>query len=262
MKRLALRVAPAQVIRRFAPNYPFEPEFALVPVLCDARTLAVDIGASTGIYTIQMLAHARACVAFEPRPRVAERLREKFCFAGPAVRIESVALSDRSGEGVLRVPEGDGGRSTIDADNPLTGVTSAEAVPVSMKRLDEVVAETVGFIKIDVEGHELSVLRGAERCLRQSRPALLMEIDDGLRPHTMRETSDYLAGLGYRGFFLWEGRVQDLDTFNPDTHQRAENGNAPASHGRYVRNFFFVHESDAPRLTRLRKTQFARPSRS
>lgn len=252
LKRLALRLAPSEVIRRFAPNYPFEPEFAMVPVLCDPRRLAVDIGASTGIYTIQMLAHAKGCVAFEPRPGVAQRLREKFRFAGPAVRVESVALSDRSGDGVLRVPMGEGGRSTIDAGNPLSGAPPAESVPVSLKRLDEVVTQEVGFIKIDVEGHELSVLRGAEHCLRTSRPALLMEIDDCLRPNTMRETSAFLASLGYRGFFLWDGRVHDLAAFNPACHQRPENGLAPAAEGLYVRNFCFIHESDAPRIARLR----------
>ncbi len=258
LKRLALRVAPGECLRRFAPGYPVEPEFALVPRLCDRRRLAVDVGASTGIYTIWMLAHARACVAFEPRPSVAARLKEKFTFAGPRVTIHAVALSAQDGTTVLRVPRHEGGRATIDADNPLDPAAETDTVTVPMRRLDGLVpADGVGFIKIDVEGHELAVLKGADACLRASRPALLIEIDDTMHPHTMRDTTAFLTERGYRGYFMWAGRIHPLDALNPAVHQRATSGPASTAASPYVRNFVFVHQNDDRISSVATKCRFA-----
>jgi hypothetical protein len=69
---------------------------------------------------------------------------------------------------------------------------------VPAKRLDDVVRELglprVDFIKIDVEGHELRVLRGAEATMRTLRPVLLMELQDAsLRPQ--RATPDEIVTL-------------------------------------------------------------------
>src|SRR5208337_5665209 len=124
-------------------------------------------------YFLRRLAHRVFC--FEPLPAAAEFLTAAFSHS-PNVSVHSIALSDRDGEVTLWVPTDEKTRllnsSTISTLNPVRDATW-EAVPVPARRLDSIVASNVGFIKIDVEGHESAVLAGAERLLRTSRPNLV-----------------------------------------------------------------------------------------
>uniref|UniRef100_UPI001916C781 FkbM family methyltransferase n=1 Tax=Mycobacterium paraintracellulare TaxID=1138383 RepID=UPI001916C781 len=69
------------------------------------------------------------------------------------------------------------GRSTIDTDNELTDVNGDDIrrIDVPVKRLDDLHLDDIGLIKIDVEGHELAVLRGATQTLTRNRPAIVVE---------------------------------------------------------------------------------------
>jgi hypothetical protein len=83
-------------------------------------------------------------------------------------------------------------------------------VRVSVRRLDDVLAELevkkVDFIKLDVEGAELSVLYGAMKLLhRESRPAILAEVQDTrtqLWGYAAREILQFLIRMDYRWFAI------------------------------------------------------------
>jgi FkbM family methyltransferase len=139
--------------------------------LIDPGDVVADIGANVGY--MSSLAAARvgsegAVLSFEPHPRVYEvlernaaRWRERGRVG--AVELRRVALSDAAGEGTLLSPsfEGNTGLASLDAGGGETAADSS-AIPVELARLDEVDgAERVRFVKIDVEGHEADVLRGA-----------------------------------------------------------------------------------------------------
>lgn len=251
-KRQMLRLAPNVLARRVAPNYPREPELALLSRLCQPRTISVDVGASTGIYTIFMLAYSRCCLAFEPRASVALRLQQKLAFAGDRLQIHSVALSDHSGDMLLRVPRRDGGRATVEAANSLNDVADVDAVTVPVRSLDSFAAADVGFIKIDVEGHELAVLQGARVCLQSSQPRLLIEIEERHHPDGLRRVTAYLDRFGYRAFFLWNSTLHPLAEFNPAIHQDRGVVTAAGSPTKtYVQNFIFVHKEDRLALAGL-----------
>jgi hypothetical protein len=73
---------------------------------------------------------------------------------------------------------------------------------------------TLGFIKIDVEGHENAVLRGMKQCLSSERPRLIMF--EYLARTNLSETLDILEGVGYRVFRLGpEGPVPVTHTAAP-----------------------------------------------
>ncbi len=143
----------------------------------------IDVGAYRGTMLEPMLRRAPRGThhAFEPIPELAEQLRTKF----PSVRIHNLALSDREGQTtfrhVLNRPAYSGLR---ERSYPQSDI-SIQVIPVQTQRLDDVVSPEfrVDFIKIDVEGGELQVLRGAERILRRCRPYLVFEHYRGAAEH-------------------------------------------------------------------------------
>jgi FkbM family methyltransferase len=82
-----------------------------------------------------------------------------------------------------------GGSSTQKTD----GMDESTKTTVSCHRLDDIYKGRVSLIKIDVEGHELEVLKGAENTIKKYMPTLLIEIFD----FENNEVPKYLKSLGY-----------------------------------------------------------------
>ena len=222
------------------------PDIQLVASLCDPNRVSLDIGASIGEFTIAMLGSSRSVIAFEPRPAQARDLASMFDAVGAAVRVESVALSDKPGVTAMRVVESDPGRSTIDDSNQLMDADSGavRSIDVPVKRLDDLHLDDVGLVKIDVEGHEFAVLRGAVDTLRRNRPAIVVEAEERHYPNAVAAITDLLTGLGYAGHFDIEGVRRAVEEFDATEHQNPANiGDRQddwQAHGVYVNNFVFL----------------------
>ena len=219
----------------------FEPETRLLRHLCEPGSIALDIGANYGVYTHYLLAYAGVVHAFEPLPELADLLKSAFRGYGSRVTVHQVALSDGDGSVLLRSPLGMPGRSTIEASNDLESdippFTPIRTYTVSRRRVDGLRLGSVGFIKIDVEGHELEVLLGAREILLRHRPSLLVEIEERHRSGSVDAVVQYLADLGSSGFFLLNSRLCPISGLDCNRHQ---NTDRPRD---YVRNFVFVHPS-------------------
>lgn len=167
-----------------------------------ARQTGPRLGANRGIYTWRLKKLARAVHAFEPNPELAERLRR----AVPGAVVHPCALSDRDGEADLRVPLVNGiaydGWATVEPKNRLLAVhpDDVRTIRVPLRTLDSFGLEDVGFVKIDVEGHELAVLHGAALTLKRCRPILLLEVEDRHRAHAEAEVKTFLTSLEYNMF--------------------------------------------------------------
>lgn len=213
-----------------------EPELRLLPRLCDPSALSLDVGANNGVYTYFLHRYSGGVVAFEPQPALAGLLAEAF--AG-AVRVERVALSAGAGAAALRVPiaGADSGMATIEAANDL-GTAPCSVLQVPCRPLDAFDLPRVGFIKIDVEGHELAVLTGARRLLERDRPNLLIEAEDRHRSDAVTTLAAWLGELGYAGRFLAGGRLHPMAELGGDAP-----GREAAARG--LVNFIFVHPARA-----------------
>ena len=233
-----------------------EVELHLLEFLCRRDTDAIDVGANDGSYVHYLRRHARKVIAFEPMPALARALRDKF--PGNDVAVEQVALSDREGTVELHMPVVDGvvvtGCSTISADASET-YPASRAIEVPMDRLDAVYKGRVGFIKIDVEGHEQAVLGGAVQTIRRCRPRLLVEVDDRLSPGGLARARAYFDRLGYTGHFVRQGKLEPIAAFSIDEMQRPDklpDLTAPLSarkrFGTYIYNFIFL-PADEPAST-------------
>ena len=210
-----------------------EPELDLLPVLCSRSRTSIDVGANFGMYTVRLAALSRGCIAFEPIPALARALSRGF---GKRVRVNQTALSDRSGTTELRVPALHTGYSTIDVANRLTSRQAAhiQRLEVAIARLDDFELTDVGFIKIDVEGHEEAVLRGAEATLARCRPNLLVEVEDRHNDGCVRRLLAWMEERRYGGFCIVHGSLHDLAELDLSMHQAT----TAAEH--YARNVVFL----------------------
>jgi FkbM family methyltransferase len=231
-----------------------EQELYIVPSLCDKDKTSIDIGAQDGIYTIHMLDASRDCLAFEPRQAHALELKEMVEYLSLPVRVEAVALSDSQGEAKMSVLERDGGRSTIERENALEDPDGSEKceVTVTTRRLDDYDLDAVGFVKIDVEGHELAVLRGGSATIERCRPILLIEIEERHKPNGIHDVYEFLVNLGYEGYFILDKNLMGLSSFDLIRHQNVEHIGGWKTNWRrfgvYVNNFFFVPRGGGPQL--------------
>jgi FkbM family methyltransferase len=231
-----------------------EQELRVIPFLCDKTKTSIDIGASEGIYTFHMIDASRDCWAFEPRPVQLFDMREMIKYLSLPVRIEAVALSDTQGEARLRILEKDLGRSTIEQHNALEDPDGSGTIEITVptRRLDDYELDAVGFVKIDVEGHELSVLRGGCETIRRCRPIILIEIEERHKPNAIHDVSEFLGGFGYEGYFILDRNLVSMDYFDRSKHQDSRNIGGWRTNwkksGIYVNNFFFVPSGVKTRL--------------
>jgi len=224
-----------------------EVELHLVEFLCQRDKDAIDVGANDGSYVHYLRRHARKVIAFEPMPSLADALRAKFRHD---VEIRSIALSDRAGTVELHMPVVDGvtvtGCSTV---SPTASATYPDhrAIEVPMATLDSSYEGDVGFIKIDVEGHEQAVLDGAVQTVRRCRPRMLVEIDERLSPGGLARAKAYFKDLDYRGYFVQAGHIEPMSLFSASVLQNPADLpdlTAPLQErqrfGRYIYNFIFL----------------------
>lgn len=229
-----------------------DPEVRLFPYLCDRTRVSIDVGASIGAYTVHLLNHSKKCYAFEPRRNIAARLVQRLG-ANRRLRVETVALSDRAGTAQLRIPTAEGGRSSIERANAVERLGEVKVIAVPMRRLDDYDdIGPVGCIKIDVEGHEDAVLRGARRLLLRDHPSLIIEIEERHKRHSVSTVGSLLGQLGYKGFFFRRGRLNPMETFKPEQHQNVANIEGPgANRDEYVNNFVFITGATLAKLQHL-----------
>jgi FkbM family methyltransferase len=227
-----------------------EEEVQHLAAFTDPAKAAVDIGASDGWYTYHLLPHARRVYAFEPQPARARTLAHELRTA--AVQVEQVALSDRPGIASLRVPRGVHQRSTIEAENALEDAGDVESFEVPLRTLDSYALEALGFVKIDVEGHELAVLQGAAETLARCRPVLLVEVEERHKRGAVEAVRALLAPLGYRGHFFLEGRLVPIERFDAALHQDPRNLDGARKLGVYANNFVYLLPEHEPKVAALR----------
>jgi hypothetical protein len=157
------------------------------------------------------------------------------------VTLIEAALSDRTGEATLAIPIGPKGESNNAAslvEDKYDWETRELTVPVT--RLDDAGHDDIGFVKIDVEGHEDAVVRGAARTLAQDRPTLLIEIETALAGKDPRESFELVRSFGYEGYFYLGGKLKSIKAFSAEQHQL---GPRAGKGGQYVKNFLFLpHE--------------------
>lgn len=217
-----------------------EYELRLLPSLVSSGSLSIDVGANSGAYSWH-LSKLGPVVAFEPNPIYARRIE-----GIKGVRLERTALSDHVGHATLHIPldsqgQAAGGWATLE-NRP--AVEMASNILVQVHTLDSY-GLAPGFLKIDVEGHEEAVLRGALETIRQSRPTILVEVEERHNEGSTSCVPAMLEAEGYHGFFYVSGQRLPISEFDPAVHQppvdpKAFEGSFVRSAHAYYNNFLFL----------------------
>ena len=224
------------------------PGIALLDELVGPGDLAVDAGAYRGVFTTrlsELVGPAGRVLAFDPNPECVRRL-EQIAGAAVNVVVHASALSDTAGAAVLHVPVRSGAR--VDALGHLGDAAEDDELALSVPTvtLDEVLdaeGRSVRFVKCDVEGHELAVLRGASKLLEEERPALLVEIEWRHAGEAIHETFELLRAAGYAGEVVTPDGPRPLSEFDIERDQLAYLGDE-LEHGAmphdYLNEFLFT----------------------
>ncbi|MEU9286632.1 FkbM family methyltransferase [Streptomyces sp. NPDC048275] len=217
-RTLAARLAPFLPTRLVAATarllYPrFEPELARLAELCPPGCgTAVDVGGWYGPWTHRLSRRAHRVVTIEPVPHLAGLLAS----GTPAnVRVVRAAASDHPGTARLWLPPGDAGDRGV--SSLVRRDIHARALEVPCVTLDGLNLRDVGFIKIDVDGNEPAVLRGADALLARDRPALFIELESRIQP--IAPVITYLSERGYAGWVLPDTTWLPLASFPLEAHQ-------------------------------------------
>ncbi len=206
------RYAVERAIRRIL-RKPADSDFEAIQKLPQGPgILYLDVGANRGfaIEAMSMLAPETDIVALEPNPVLFRKLASVYGNR-PDVRLLNLGAGSERGQFTLYHPFYRGwsfdGLASFDRDEAAGWLPDRLAwyderhlvlreETCTVERIDDLDLKPA-LIKIDVQGLELEVLRGAERTLRKCEPILLVESGGG-------PVTDYLLPIGYRPF-VWSG---------------------------------------------------------
>jgi FkbM family methyltransferase len=145
----------------------------------------VDVGANVGAYSLRAALQGMIVHSFEPNPGNVRILRRNSEINGLAIDLHECALG--ASEGTANLSAG-GAASRISDEGELT---------VQVRTLDSFHLPQVDLLKVDVEGYELEVLRGAIETLERCHPAIMIEMHHWAGAEKEAALFEILAGLGY-----------------------------------------------------------------
>ena len=104
------------------------------------------------------------------------------------------------------------GRASIHNENKFDDF---EVFNVECQKLDNFnFSNKISFIKIDVEGHEMEVIKGAEKTIKNNKPILLVEIEEQYTKKNINDTLRYINSLGYNSFYFNDSKLVNTNNLS------------------------------------------------
>lgn len=193
-----------------------------------SKFIVFDVGANQGEYSMRISQINNVDVyAFEPHPRTFMRLRENTRSL-PSIKCFNSAVSDTVGEIELFDYENADGSAHASLNAEIFSTVHRSKVTshiVDVTTIDTVVRESrlnrIDFLKIDVEGHELDVLKGASQILQEKNISIIQFEFTQLNSTTrvfFKDFYDLLSGNYAIYRLLPEGMIW-IDSYNPTSHE-------------------------------------------
>jgi FkbM family methyltransferase len=179
------------------------------------RKLCIDIGANIGNHSVFFSEYFDEVIGLEPHP-IAFDLLELNSRWYPRIKPLRVGASDADCIVKATIPFGNLGGAKIASDSLANAET--QTVEFQCRRVDDLVPESrhqeVGFVKIDVEGHEYEAMRGCEKIIRTARPIVAFELLREDHDRNRQRILSFLAEYGYSRFLDFGfGRTREITAF-------------------------------------------------
>lgn len=195
-----------------------EPEISLIKDLIEPETDSIDIGVYRGVHSYEMSKYSKIIHSFEPNPVIYKDLKKTLPLIIDNLKLYNYALSDKNITKNLRIPIRnlkanklnyeefyEMGKATIHEENKFENY---ENFKVECKILDDFkFNNSISFIKIDVEGHEISVLNGAKIIIKKFKPNLLIEIEERHSKRNIKDTINFVCSFGYNSYVFKENKL-------------------------------------------------------
>ena len=193
-----------------------EREIRILNKLVDKKKGSIDIGVYRGVYSYFLAQYSDFVYAFEANPLLHSKLNSSFK-RHHNIKLENLAVSDKEGYTTLRIPIRDIkadydadqkyklGIATIHSRNELQNENFETLDKIQTVSLDSYEFQhPIGFMKIDVEGHELEILKGANNFFEKNKPTMLIEIEERHSGLPREEIISYIENIGYATFYVNE----------------------------------------------------------
>jgi FkbM family methyltransferase len=203
----------------------YENELNIIKRFTNQNKDAVDIGVYRGVYSYKLSQEFNHVHSFEPNPLIFPFLKKNLTKIIKNLSLYNYALSNHYGSTELRIPIRSKvffksnyeelyklGAASIHTNNTFDKYHS---IKVEKKKLDDILPnKKIGFIKIDVEGHEKEVIEGALNIIKKNRPVLLVEIEERHSKNKVTDTINYINKLGYSSFYLSNNEFLETKNLN------------------------------------------------
>jgi FkbM family methyltransferase len=168
--------------RRYLFPYFFKQEKEVLFLRNFEFNTTIDIGANVGTYTVELQKNSKNVICFEP---LKKNIRYLKYLIKKNVKIYNYALSNKNKFEYIYIPKVnfnyDYALATLNYKN-IIKLKEFKRIKIKLRKFDKLFSNThsfkdIDFIKIDVEGHELEVLKGMNKFLKKSKPIFLIEIE-------------------------------------------------------------------------------------
>lgn len=190
--------------------------YAVVVALVSRGDRIVEVGANHGYYTLAMAAEVGPdghVTAFEGNPRLCRLMNRTMEFNGLAgrVTIRNQAAADAPGPIAFSISRTNSGGGHAAADSWHIA-PDMERIEVEGVRLDDVIEGDIDLLRMDAEGSEPRILRGAERLLQNPAITVVMEWDvfQMSGRASVPELVTWLSGMGFQ---FW--KIETSRTLSP-----------------------------------------------
>lgn len=201
-----------------AVNNNYEEELKIIDKFKNYSKSAIDIGVYRGVYSYKLSKNFKHVYSFEANPILFKYLNNYLSKIIPNITLYNFALSNRNSNTILKIPLRSksffknnieeiyqlGAASIHDKNN----IKKFHKIKVYAKKLDSInIKKKIGFIKIDVEGHEKNVIEGSKKLIKRDKPVLLVEIEERHTKKPIENTINYINSLGYECYYFNKKKI-------------------------------------------------------